>query len=295
MPTGHNPRQIRAMLTMLVAVALFAMMDAGLKQLSAHYPPLQVAALRGAASLPLVLVWALATVGVRPLLKVRWSLHLLRGVLGVAMMAAFVYAVSRMPLSTTYSIFFVAPLLITAMSVPFLGEKVGPRRWTAIAVGLIGVLVLLRPTGEGLVSLAALAVLVAAVMYSISAITVRILARTDSTQSMMVWLMVMIAVGGGALAWPQWVPIRSEHLWLIGGVGVAGALGQYAITEAFRMGEASLIAPLEYTALIWGVLLDLSLWGVLPDAITWLGAGIIIASGLYLLRRERVHAEAEHP
>lgn len=283
------------MLTMLVAVALFAMMDAGLKQLSAHYPPFQVASLRGAASLPLVLVWALATVGVAPLIRVRWSLHLLRGVLGVAMMAAFVYAVARMPLSTTYSIFFVAPLIITAMSVPFLGEKVGPRRWTAIAVGLIGVLVLLRPTGEGLVSLAALAVLVAALMYSVSAITVRILARTDSTQSMMVWLMAMIAVGAGVLAWPQWVPIRGNDLWLIAGIGVAGALGQYAITEAFRMGEASLIAPLEYTALVWGVLLDLSLWGVLPDAITWLGAGIIIASGLYLLRRERVHAEAEHP
>jgi drug/metabolite transporter (DMT)-like permease len=299
-PTGSRPqqkhaRQTRAMLTMLVAVALFAMMDAGLKQLSAHYPPFQVASLRGAASLPLVLVWALATVGVGPLIRVRWSLHLLRGVLGVAMMAAFVYAVARMPLSTTYSIFFVAPLMITAMSVPFLGEKVGPRRWTAIGVGLIGVLVLLRPTGEGLVSLAALAVLVAALMYSVSAITVRILARTDSTQSMMVWLMAMIAVGAGALAWPQWVPIRGDDLWLIAGIGVAGALGQYAITEAFRMGEASLIAPLEYTALVWGVLLDLTLWGVLPDAITWLGAGIIIASGLYLLRRERVHAEAEHP
>lgn len=299
-PTGHNTlhthgHRTRAMLTMLVAVALFAMMDAGLKQLSAHYPPFQVASLRGAASLPLVLIWALATVGVAPLIRVRWSLHLLRGVLGVAMMAAFVYAVARMPLSTTYSIFFVAPLIITAMSVPFLGEKVGPRRWTAIAVGLIGVLVLLRPTGEGLVSLAALAVLVAALMYSVSAITVRILARTDSTQSMMVWLMAMIAVGAGVLAWPQWVPIRSDDLWLIAGIGVAGALGQYAITEAFRMGEASLIAPLEYTALVWGVLLDLTLWGVLPDAITWLGAGIIIASGLYLLRRERVHAEAEHP
>jgi drug/metabolite transporter (DMT)-like permease len=297
-PTGArqaHARQTRAMLTMLVAVALFAMMDAGLKQLSVTYPPFQVASLRGAASLPLVLVWALATVGVGPLIRVRWSLHLLRGVLGVAMMAAFVYAVARMPLSTTYSIFFVAPLMITAMSVPFLGEKVGPRRWTAIAVGLIGVLVLLRPTGEGLVSLAALAVLVAALMYSVSAITVRILARTDSTQSMMVWLMVMLAVGAGVLAWPQWVPIRGDDLWLIAGIGVAGALGQYAITEAFRMGEASLIAPLEYTALVWGVLLDLTLWGVLPDAITWLGAGIIIASGLYLLRRERVHAEAEHP
>ena len=84
-------------------------------------------------------------------------------------------------------------------------------------------------------------------------------------------------------------------MWLIAGIGVAGALGQYTITEAFRTGEASLVAPLEYSALVWGVLLDLSLWGVLPDAITWLGAGIIIGSGLYLLRREHVHAEAEHP
>ncbi|MDR7133381.1 drug/metabolite transporter (DMT)-like permease [Lysobacter niastensis] len=288
-------RQGRAMLTMLAAVALFALMDACLKQLAAHYSSFQVASLRGAASLPLVLVWALVTAGVKPLIHVRWSLHLLRGVLGVAMMAAFVYAVARLPLSTTYSIFFVAPLLITAMSVPFLGEKVGPRRWTAIAIGLVGVLVLLRPTGEGLISLSALAVLLAAAMYAVSAITVRILARTDSTQSMMVWLMAMIAIGAGVLAWPQWTPVRSEDWWLIAGIGVAGALGQYAITEAFRLGEASLIAPLEYTALVWGVLLDLTLWGVLPDAITWLGAGIIIASGLYLVRRERVHAEAEHP
>jgi len=283
------------MLTMLVAVAMFAMMDAGLKQLSTHYPPFQVASLRGAASLPLVLVWALATGGLAPLLRVRWSLHLLRGVLGVAMMTTFVYAVSKLPLSTTYSIFFVAPLAITALSVPVLGEKVGPRRWAAILVGLIGVIVLLRPTGEGMISLAALAVLVAALMYAISAITVRILARTDSTQAMMVWLMVMIAVGAGALAWPEWVAIRREDLWLIAGIGLAGAFGQYAITEAFRMGEASAIAPLEYTALVWGVLFDLTFWGVLPDAITWLGAAIIVASGLYLIRREKVHAEAEHP
>ena len=133
------------MLTMLVAVAVFALMDAGLKPLSAHYPPFQVAALRGASSLPLVLAWALATAGLRPLLRVRWPLHLLRGVLGMAMMASFVYALRTLPLSTAYSIFFIAPLLITALSVPFLGERVGPRRWIAIAVGLLGVVVLLRP------------------------------------------------------------------------------------------------------------------------------------------------------
>ena len=156
-------------------------------------------------------------------------------------------------------------------------------------------IVLLRPTGEGMISLAALAVLVAAVMYAVSAITVRMLARTDSTQSMMVWLMVMIALGAGALAWPEWVAIRREDFSLIAFIGVAGAFGQYAITEAFRLGEASAIAPLEYTALVWGVLFDLTFWGVLPDAITWVGAAIIVASGLYLIRREKVHAEAEHP
>jgi drug/metabolite transporter (DMT)-like permease len=211
------------------------------------------------------------------------------------MMAGFVYALRTLPLSTAYSIFFVAPLLITALSVPFLGERVGPRRWIAIAVGLLGVLVVLRPTGEGMLSLAGMAVLLAAFGYSVSAITVRIIARTDSTQALMVWLLVFMALGAGLLAAPDWQPVRPQDVWVIAGIGVAGALGQYAITEAFRLGEASLIAPLEYTALVWGVLLDATLWGVLPDSVTWLGAGIIVASGLYLLRRERVHVESEHP
>jgi drug/metabolite transporter (DMT)-like permease len=288
-------RGTRAAATMLAAVALFSLMDAGLKLLSAHYPPLQVAALRGAASLPFVLVWAMATTGLRPLLRVRWALHLLRGVLGVAMMFGFVYALRTLPLSTAYSIFFVAPLLITALSVPFLHERVGPRRWIAIAVGLVGVLVVLRPTGDGVLTLAGLAVLLAAFGYAVSAITVRVLARTDSTQAMVVWLMALMAIGAGALAWPGWVPLRAEHAWLIAGLGLTGALGQYTITEAFRLGQASLLAPLEYTALVWGVLLDLTIWQVLPDGVTWIGAGIIVASGLYLLRREHVHVEAEHP
>ena len=288
------------MLLMLVSVALFSLMDAGLKTLAAHYPPFQIAALRGASSLPLVLAWALWTAGPAALLRVRWPLHLLRGALGIAMMASFVYALARLPLSTAYSIFFVAPLLITALSVPILGERVGPRRWTAIAVGLFGVLVVLRPTGEGVLTTAGLAVLLAALGYAVSAITVRVIARTDSTQAITFWLLALMALGAGALALPDWVPMRAQDAWIIGGIGIAGALGQYAITEAFRLGEASLIAPLEYSALVWGLLLDLSLWGVLPDAVTWLGAAIIIASGLYLIRREHlhgesVHAEAEHP
>jgi len=293
---NHAPHS-RAVWLMLAAVGLFALMDAGLKLLSAHYLPFQVAALRGLASLPLVLMWALFTQGWRPLLRVRWPLHLLRGVLGVGMMASFVYALKRLPLSTAYSIFFVAPLLITALSVPILGEKVGPRRWTAIAVGLLGVLVVLRPTGAGMLSLAGLAVLLAAAGYAVSAITVRVLARTDSNQAMVVWLLALMALGAGSLAWPSWRPLQAEHAWIVAGIGVVGTLGQFAITEAFRHGEASLIAPLEYSALLWGVALDLALWGVLPDGVTWLGAAIIIGSGLYLLHREKgkPHLEAEHP
>ena len=105
----------------------------------------------------------------------------------------------------------------------------------------------------------------------------------------------LLAWGGATLALPHWVPLRAEHLWLVAGVGLAGAVGQYTIIEAFRLGEASLLAPLEYGALVCGVLLDFVLWHTLPDRITWVGAAIIVASGLYLLRRERVHVEAEHP
>lgn len=289
MSTGHvHDDTPRALLLMLLAVALFALMDAGLKLLAPHYPPLQVGALRGLSSLPFILGWILATVGLPSLLRVRWPLHLLRAALGIAMMAGFVYGLRSLPLSTAYAITFVAPLLVTAMAVPLLGERVGPRRWIAIGVGLLGVLVILRPTGEGMLTLGGLAILLAAVCYAASAITVRLLARTDSTQAMVFWLMALMALGSALLAWRDWLPIQASHLWIIAGIGVAGSLAQVALTEAFRRGEASLVAPLEYTALLWGSVLDATLWGVLPDRITWLGAGIIIASGLYLLRRERV-------
>ena len=291
--TAPNPAP-RAMLLMLAAVALFAVMDACLKALAPHYPAMQVAAIRGAAALPLVSAWVLATVGVRGLLRVHWPLHLLRGALGVLMMAGFVHGLRSLPLSTAYAITFVAPLLVTAMAVPLLGERVGPRRWAAIVVGLAGVLVILRPTGEGVLTGGGLAILGAAVCWAISAITVRLLAQRDSTQAMVFWLMAILALACGALAWADWRPIQPAHWAAIAGIGLAGTLAQVALTEAFRRGEASLLSPLEYTALVWGTLLDVALWGVLPDRTTWLGAAIIVASGLYLLRRERVaqHAQA---
>ncbi|MBO9716466.1 MAG: DMT family transporter [Pseudoxanthomonas sp.] len=281
-------RPLAAIGWMLAAVASFSLMDAGMKLLSAHYPPLQVTLLRGAASLPFVLVWVLSTAGLRSIVPVRWGLHLLRGVLGMAMIGCFVFALKRMPLSSAYAIYFVAPLLVAALSVPLLGEKVGPRRWTAIAIGLAGVIVVLRPGVGGIISFPGLMVLLAATAYAVAAVTVALLTRTDTPQSMVVWFLAIMAVGAGLAAIPGWVPLRGEHAMLILGMGLAGALGQIALTAAFMRGDASLIAPLEYTGLVWVIAWDWLLWRTLPDAWTWAGAAIIVASGLYLLRRERV-------
>jgi drug/metabolite transporter (DMT)-like permease len=291
-----NSRQnVRGILGMLLAAGLFSLMDTGLKLLSPHYPALQVAALRALSSLPLVVAFVAWRGAFGTLLKIRWPLHLLRGVLGIAMLSLFSFALRQLPLAEAYTIFFVAPLLITLLSGPVLGERVGTARWVAIAVGLVGVLVVLRPTGTGMFTLAGGAVLLAAACYSISAITVRVVNRSDSLESQVFWLMAMVAAGATALAWPHWKPVRADDAWVLAGIAVTGFGGQLAFTQAFRHGEASAIAPFEYTALAWGLAIDWLLWRTLPDGWMLCGAAIIVASGIYLVRHEAVHAEAEHP
>jgi drug/metabolite transporter (DMT)-like permease len=290
-PAAH----LRGVAAMLCAVALFSLMDACMKALSPHYPPMQVATLRGLTSLPLACAWVLLDGGPRQLLRVRWPLHLLRGALSVLMLAAFAFALRRLPMAEAYSLFFVAPLLITALAVPILGERVGWRRWSAIGVGLAGTVIVLRPSTNGLLSLGGVAVLASATAYALSSILVRVLGRSDSTQSMVFWMLAMLSAFAFALAWPQWEPLQAGHWPILLALGVTGALGQYAITEAFRHTPAAVVAPLEYTALAWGLGLDWLLWQTRPDRTMLLGAGVIILAGLYLLRRERVHAEAEHP
>ena len=290
-----DSKNLRGIGAMLLAMAMFSFMDTGLKLLSPHYPAMQVAAMRALSSLPLVVVYVAWRGAYGTLWRVRWPLHFLRGLLGIGMLSLFAFGLRDLALAEAYSLVFVAPAIITALSVPVLGERVEPARWIAIGVGLLGVLVVLRPTGDGLFTLGGLAVLGAALCYSVSAITVRIVGRTDSSESQVFWLMTMVGVGAGALAAPGWVSIRPEDAWVLLGVAITGFFGQLFITEAFRQGEASAIAPLEYSAMAWAVALDWLLWKTLPDHVTLIGAAIIIASGIYLVRRERVHLESEHP
>lgn len=284
---------LRSIVAMVVAVGCFALMDTTLKLLAQHYPALQVAALRGAVALPLVLAYLTWRGAWHKVWRLRWPLHLLRGVLAVGMIALFTYGVRGLPLSNAYTLFFIAPLLITLLAIPVLGEHVPwAHRW-AIGLGLVGVVVALRPSPEAFVGWAGLAVLGAAACYAASAVSGRLLCRTDAPESLVLWTMALLTLFGGVLAAPQWVPLQLEHAGLLLAMGITGFAGQLAITEAFRHGQASAVAPFEYTALAWGVGLDWLLWQLLPDGYTLLGAAIIVASGLYLVRHERVHAQAE--
>ncbi|MGG7603768.1 DMT family transporter [Massilia sp. BKSP1R2A-1] len=280
---------------MMLAVFMFALMDTVMKLLSQRYPAIQVAALRSLTSLPLIVVYVGVRVGYGDIFRIRWPLHVLRAVLGIAMLSFFAFGIRKLSLAEAYSIFFIAPAIITALSVWFLKEKVNVARWMAIGVGLCGVLVVLRPSGAGFLTIGGLAVLGAAAMYAISAITVGILARTDRSEYMVFWLMVMMSIGASLLAAPGWVAMSMQDAPLLLGLALSGFIGQLAITEAFAKGDASSVAPFEYTALAWAVGLDWLLWQTLPDAWTMAGAAIIIGSGMYLIRHEKTHVESDHP
>ena len=283
--------RLRAIAIMIAAVAVFSLMDGILKLLAAHYPPMQVAALRGATSLPFTLLPVLLGGRWRELRPRRWPMHLLRGLLSVVVLGGFIYAVRVLSLANAYAVFLSAPLLVAALSVPLLGERVDRRNWVAILVGLAGVLTMLRPSASGLSTLGALAALAGATAYALSAIAVRVLTRTDTTVSVVFWTVGLMTLFTTAISAPGWVPIGHDHWkWLLG-LGLLAATAQYLLTEAFRSAPPSVVTPFEYTALLWGVAIDRVVWHVLPSARVCLGGGIVIVSGLYLIWHQRRQSE----
>jgi drug/metabolite transporter (DMT)-like permease len=280
--------RLRGIAYMLSAVFVFSIMDALLKRLSAGYGPLQISCLRCVSSwlfLLLPITWQRMWPSLRPRNP---PLHLFRAVLGVGMLGSFVFAVHRLSLAQTYSLFLAAPLLMTALSVPIQGERVTGKRWLAIIVGLSGVLVILQPWGNSGFSLvAAGAAAVATICYSLSALTVRTLGRSNSSMSMVFWYLLLVSVGSGVLAAGDWRPVPvSDWGWLIG-VGVTGALGQMWLTDAFRRAPPSVVAPFEYTALLWAFAIDGIFWSVTPTLSLVIGACIVIVSGIVIILDER--------
>jgi drug/metabolite transporter (DMT)-like permease len=279
-----SQERLRGIVSMVAAVFVFSIMDSLMKRLSAHYGPLQISCLRSISSWLLLLppiAWHGTWGTLRPSNP---RLHLFRAVLGVGMLGSFVFAVHRLSLAQTYSLFLAAPLLMTALSVPIHGEKVTGKRWMAIVVGLSGVLVILQPWGNGGFSvIAAAAAALATVCYSLSALTVRTMGRNHSSLSMVFWYLLLVGIATGLLTIGDWRPVLgSDWVWLIG-VGVTGALGQMWLTDAFRRAPPSVVGPFEYTSILWAFAIDWIFWSAAPSLSLVAGACIVIASGIVVI------------
>ncbi len=249
-------RPMVAIAIMLCAVACFAGQDTISKYLSAGYPAVEVAWFRytfSVVAIALVLPWLQPATAVR---SQRPKLQVVRGVLLYSSTVLFVIAVYYVPLTTATAIGFISPLFLTALSIPFLGEKVGPRRWAAIGVGFIGVLIVVRPGFSGFQ-----------------------------------WSFLIPTVIGatlGALPMPFiWVTPTLFDFSMMVLMGIGGTLSHLCLVYAFAMAKASTLAPYAYTQLIWVTALGYVFFGDVPDAPTLLGAAVIVASGLYVFYRER--------
>lgn len=275
---------------MLAAVAVFSVMDASLKRLTLVYPPVEVACLRGLASIPVMLLVVGWLGEWRRLLPLRWTVHALRAVLAVGMLSLFVYSLRTLLLTEAYAIFLCAPLVVTALSALLLREPVGWHRWFAILVGLCGVVIMLNPSLAHIASVGAMAALGAAFCYAGGAIMIRTLAREESTLSIAFSFVVAVALANGVLALPHWMALQPAHWGWVAVIGVSGALGQMLMIQAFRSASPVVIAPFEYTALLWGLALDWLLWHRLPDQRTLIGGLVVTVSGLYVIYREHLRA-----
>lgn len=271
-----------------IVAGMFAVsiMDALAKWLGAGYPIAELVFFRNLFALPPVFFILWQQRGGVAALRPRWRFgHLLRALFGLGAIFAFFTGLRHLPLAEAISIAFAAPLFVTALSVPILGERVGARRWAAVVVGFLGVLIMTRPGAEAFRP-EAFYILAAALSYALAMLVTRRLARSDTTPAIMLsGICISLVVSGLALPFGWRTPLGLDF-WLFVLLGLVGGIGMYFMTQAYRHAPAAVIAPFDYTALIWGTVFGWLVWQELPGANVWLGAAVVIASGLYIIHRE---------
>lgn len=280
-----RPQALTGIAMMAAGIACLSVSDAFGKALTASYLPIQILFIRNLIALPIVvgIAWRM---GGRAALRTRKPLaHLARGVIWVAAAVTFFTGLRHLGLAEATVLVFVAPVFITALSALFLKEHVGWRRWTAVLVGFAGVLIVVRP-GSAAFQAASLFPVATAFLYAALMLSAR---WVDPRES--VWTLMLYLVGAGgllsALVMPfVWAPVRLGDAGQFVGIAIFGTLGITMITQAFRFAPAALVAPFDYTALIWATLFGWLFWNEIPDFLTYVGAAVIIASGVYIVWRE---------
>jgi drug/metabolite transporter (DMT)-like permease len=280
------PAASRGIAFVLVAWLLFAGMDAGSKLLAEHYSIIQILWVRF-VSLAVIAAWLARRQGGSGALRTRhFWLQSLRSILLVTEIGLFILTITVLPLAETHAILAVTPLIVTALSVPLLGERVGLRRWSAIGIALIGVLIILRP-GLGMAHPIALVALLCALMFALYQILTRIVSRVDPPLTTLFYT-ALVGVGGLTLIVPFYWTTPDVAGWaLFGLVAALGASGHFLLIKALQLAPASTLQPFSYTILIWATLMGFLVFGNLPDLLTVVGAIVIASSGTYAFARER--------
>lgn len=271
-------------IVMIAAVASLTVMNVLVKLIGPGYHPTQISFLRSVVAALVLLPFLLRAGGPAILKTRRPGTHFIRAVFGVAGNILFFYAYQRLAVGHVIVISQAVPLFVTVLAIVFLGEIVGLRRWMAATAGFIGVLIAINPAGT--VEAASVLAVVATALWAITILLVRSLATTESPFTIAFYFMVLGAVMAGAVQPWYWQTPPLETVWLLIGVGVAGACGQVLMSYALKLAEASVVSPFNYTAILWAIAFDAILWGVVPTWTTLLGAAIISGAGIYIFRRE---------
>ncbi|MBM9596215.1 DMT family transporter [Roseitranquillus sediminis] len=293
MAAGHSSNARGAVLA-LAAYGVFATHDVFVKALGAHYAPFQIIFFSVLFSFPLVTFMLMrdpTSGNLRPRHPWWTALRTLAGV--VTGVTAF-YAFSVLPLAQVYAILFAAPLLITVLAIPILGERVGAWRSGAVIVGLFGVLVVLRPGATDL-SLGHLAALAAAVCGALGSVVVRKIGRDERDAVLLLYPMVANFVLMSFLLPFVYEPMPFAHVGMLGIIAALGFAGGLLVIGAYRAGDAAIVAPMQYSQIIWAAAYGMLLFSEQPDAMTVLGALIIIGSGVFIVMRESRGASSTSP